>query len=268
MGLYIYFYRVSSKEKAEEFLDASKQYDIAYNAYGEKYREPLDKASKKWNKWYNEQCKIMEEKNEQGINYDFDRTNEPNYDIKDFMNPIDLSDWEYVENRYESLKKEIGFTYEGQYQPLYMRKKNWMLQYVYNSFPERLHTESGYDNKILEDGLAILTLQHVNDIIDRMEKIMAAGEFKTFAETFNKPETNDEGWYIPEAVDWHNNWTATQDQNEAAAKYLPTRPGFFFGNLHYDYWYFDSIKTYLERFKKWRNEDRMPCEVLLYEESW
>ena len=141
MGLDIYFYRVSSKEKAEEFLDASKQYDIAYNAYGEKYREPLDKASKKWNKWYNEQCSILEEKNEQGIDYDFDRTNEPNYDIKDFMNPIDLSGWEYVENRYESLKKEIGFTYEGQYQPLYMRKKNWMLQYVYNSFPERLHTE-------------------------------------------------------------------------------------------------------------------------------
>lgn len=104
MGLDIYFYRVSSKEKAEEFLDASKQYDIAYNAYGEKYHEPLDKASKKWNKWYNEQCKIMEEKNEQGINYDFDRTNEPNYDIKDFMNPIDLSGWEYVENRYVSQK--------------------------------------------------------------------------------------------------------------------------------------------------------------------
>ena len=45
MGLDIYFYRVSSKEKAEEFLAASKQYEIAYDAYTEKYKEPIEKAA-------------------------------------------------------------------------------------------------------------------------------------------------------------------------------------------------------------------------------
>lgn len=268
MGLDIYFYRVSSKEKAEEFLAASKQYEIAYDAYTEKYKEPIEKAEKKWRDWYNAENIKYEEHAAKNEEYEFDHSNEPSYDMKDFMTPIDRTGWEFVENTYKDLKNEINFTYEGQYKDLYMRKQNWMLQYVYNRFPERLVKLPDYSNKILDDCKAILTLDDVNDLIDRMEKVLAAGEFKTYQEATGKPEADEKGWYFKEAIDYHNEWTPTEAQNAAANEYLPTRSGFFFGSVTYDYFYFQRVRDYLESFKKWRDEVRMPGEVLLYEESW
>lgn len=54
----------------------------------------------------------------------------------------------------------------------------------------------------------------------------------------------------------------TAKEEDELGKILPTQDGFFFGNVHYDQWYFSDVKAVMKKFKpmlerKWWNDSAL-----------
>jgi len=58
------------------------------------------------------------------------------------------------------------------------------------------------------------------------------------------------------------------EDNRLASKLLPTMPGFFFGGIDYDDWYYESIKGTSELCEKLIEETDFDRYELRYESSW
>ena len=92
MGLDIYFYRVKTKKLAQDFIAASKAYDVTYDKYYAKYKPQLKKASEKWDKWYESEWDRIskyadEHPDEEPI--DIDYSTEPKYSITDYLDELE-----------------------------------------------------------------------------------------------------------------------------------------------------------------------------------
>lgn len=266
MGLDIYYYRVKNKEIAETFIKYAKDYDTAYDKYYHKYESEIKVASKKWNEWYNSECDRIETYTKEHPDDEppnFDYSNEPKYDITDFMDNLEKADWQLITTKYNSVKSDIN--YDDDYEDLYMRKENWMVNFVQKIHPECLVEDKEF-GKIIKQGMVVLTKDDVKELIKRMDTILYK-KIKTYTESTGKPESNDGIFCTDEFINWKNRWTPKRHMLTLAKELLPTMGRFFFGSLDYNYNYFSSLEYYRDKFKKWL-KIRNNKEVLLYNESW
>lgn len=270
MGLDIYFYKAKNKEICETYLSTKKEYDLFYNKLQKKYKEQLEASWKKWENWYNAENKRIEAlpENASDNEREYNRKSEPHYDITDFMtDEIEITEWQALSTKYNLARSEMHIDYGEDIDELYMRKQNWMVHFVQERHPERLVHDKEYGN-ILDGAAAVLDRVDIKELIHRMNKILGNSEkLKNYEETTGKSESEDGMFRTSEAMDWYENWKAPEEMIELAEIYLPTMSRFFFGSTNYDWYYFDSLRTYRDRFKKWLDESE-PNEVLFYEESW
>lgn len=248
MGLDIYFYRVKTKKLAQDFIAAYKAYDVTYDKYYAKYKSQLKKASEKWDKWYEVEWDRIskytdEHPDEEPI--DIDYSTEPKYSITDYMDELEKADWQLISTKYNSLRTDLNM--DDDYDDLYMRKKNWMVHFVQDIHPERMVKHKEFD-KILAQGMAILTKNDIKELLNRMNKILGNVSIQTYTE-----ETGL--------------WKPAPDMLERAMENLPTMGRFMFGFLDYDYYYFMSLEHYKSKFENWL-KIAGKHEVLLYSESW
>lgn len=270
MGLDIYFYKVKNKEICETYLSTKKEYDRFYNRLEEKYRNELKAAYKKWEDWFNaenERINALPE-NASEDEREYDRKTEPCYDVSDFItDEIEKTEWQALSTKYNLARSEMHIDYGEDIDELYMRKQNWMVHFVQERHPERLVHDKDYGD-ILESAAAVLDRIDIKELIHRMNKILGNSEkLKNYEETTGRPESIDGMFRTIDAVEWYEHWKAPETMVELAEIYLPTMSRFFFGSTEYDWYYFDSLRLYRDRFKKWLDESE-PDEVLFYEESW
>lgn len=270
MGLDIYFYKAKNKEICETYLSTKKEYNRFYKQLEEKYRNELNTAWKKWEDWFNAENKRIEAlpENASEDEREYNSKTEPHYDISDFItNEIEKTEWQALSTKYNLARSEMHIDYGEDIDELYMRKQNWMVHFVQERHPERLVHDKEYGN-ILESSAAVLDRIDIKELIHRMNKILGNSEkLKNYEETTGKPESEDGMFRTSEAMDWYENWKAPEEMVELAEIYLPTMSRFFFGSTDYDWYYFNSLRTYRDKFKKWLDESELD-EVLFYEESW
>ena len=270
MGLDIYFYKVKNKEICETYLSTKKEYDRFYNRLEEKYKNELKAAWKKWEDWLNAENKRINAlpKDAPEEEKEYNRKTEPRYEVSDFMtDEIEKTEWQALKTKYEFARSEMHIEYDDDIDELYMRKQNWMVHFVQERHPERLVHDKDYGS-ILESSAAILDKVDIKELIHRMNKILGNSEkLKNYEETTGKPESIDGLFRTADAMEWYENWEASEEMIELAEIYLPTMSRFFFGSTEYDWYYFDALRIYRDRFKKWLDESE-PDEVLFYEESW
>lgn len=270
MGLDIYFYKVKNKEICEAYLSAKKEYDHFYKQLEEKYRNELNTAWKKWEDWFNAENERIEALSENASEdeREYNRKTEPRYDISDFItDEIEKTEWQSLNTKYNLARSEMHIEYGEDIDELYMRKQNWMVHFVQERHPERLVHDKEYGN-ILDGAAAVLDRIDIKELVHRMNKILGNSEkFKNYEESTGKSESEDGMFRTADAMEWYENWKAPEEMVELAEIYLPTMSRFFFGSTDYDWYYFDSLRTYRDRFKKWLDESESD-EVLFYEESW
>ena len=267
MGLDIYFYKVKNKETCDNYLSIKKEYDKVYDKFETKYKEQLTAAWKKWENWYNGENErisaLPEDSNEAEYNYLKD---EPSYDISNFMDEVEKLEWTTIQTKYNIAKGEMHIDYQEDIDELYMRKENWMVHFVQERHPERLIHDTEFGS-VLDGSCAVLDKDDIKELIHRMDKVLGNTEkLQSYEDATGKQETNGI-FRTEEAMDWYEKWKPTEKMVEMAEIYLPTMSRFFFGSTDYDYWYFQALQTYRERFQKWLDESE-PDEVLYYEESW
>ena len=132
----------------------------------------------------------------------------------------------------------------------------------YGLHPGELPVDFG---DILEYGNAILDKSDIQELLDRMSKILTS--WTSYDKATGKPGTDNKGWRTEEAREWISNWKPTDSMVEEATKLLPTMGRFFFGNTEYNYYYFESLDYYYKKFKE-VYDSMTDDEVLYYNESW
>lgn len=260
MGLDISFWKVKHKQVLSRFINLEKKFSDLEDKYYTKYEAPLKDASEKWNKWYNEEC----DKQDKDPDYEFNYNAEPKYDVTDFCTKEEADEYNVLKKEHDYLESTLCLKYEDRIETLDMRKQNWMVVFVQRRHPEFLTHDDDFGN-ILEQGNAILDKSDIQELIDRMSKILSG--WTSYDKTTGKPGADSNGWRTEEARDWISRWKPTGSLVKVAKKLLPTMSRFFFGSTDYDYYYFESLECYYKNFKE-VYDSMADDEVLYYNESW
>lgn len=260
MGLDIWFWKVKHKQVLSRYINLEKKLSDLDDEYYKKYETPLKAASEKWNKWYNEEC----DKQDEDSNYEFNYNAEPKYELTDFCTKEEADEYNALKKERDYLGSTLCLKYEDRIETLDMRKQNWMVAFVQSRHPELLKHDDNF-GYILEQGNAILDKSDIQELIDRMLKILSG--WTSYDKATGKPGADNDGWRTEEACEWISNWKPSDSLVEEAKKLLPTMSRFFFGNTEYNYYYFESLDRYYKNFKE-VYDSMADDEVLYYNESW
>lgn len=260
MGLDIWFWKVKHKQVLSHFINLEKKLSDLDDEYYTKYEAPLKDASEKWNKWYNEEC----DKQDKDPDYEFNYNAEPKYDVTDFCTKEEADKYKALKKERDYLETTLCLKYEDRLETLDMRKQNWMVVFVQHRHPEFLTHDDDFGD-ILDQGNAILDKSDIQELIDRMSKILTG--WTSYDKATGKPGADSNGWRTEEAREWISKWKPSKSLIKEAKKLLPTISRFFFGNTDYNYYYFESLERYYENFKD-VYDSMADDEVLYYNESW
>lgn len=260
MGLDIWFWKVKHKQVLSRYINLSEKLSDLDDEYSKKYEAPLKVASEKWNKWYDEEC----DKQDKDSDYEFNYNAEPKYELTDFCTKEEADKYNALRKECEYLDSTLCLKYEDRIETLDMRKQNWMVAFVQSRHPEFLKHDDEFGD-ILEQGNAILDKSDIQELLDRMSKILSA--WTSYDKATGKSGADDKGWRTEEAREWISKWKPTDTLVEVAKKLLPTMSRFCFGNTEYDYYYFENLDCYYKNFKD-VYDSMDDDEVLYYNESW
>lgn len=260
MGLDIYYYNAKSKESYSRYRDAVKRNDEFERRYYNAHRNDIDQAYNTWAKWNTETMDYMElnGRNEYEVDDDWLAEHpEPKYDFWQFATDEESKERDDLTNEITNAKADTGLSEE--IESLYMRKQNWMVSFVQDIHPELLEVHPNY-GKILKESEVVLSIEDVEELISRMEKILANKK------ECNVVATDERGMYSDAYKKFYND--LMEEQKEIAEKLLPTCGRFFFGSTEYDWRYYTNLMYYRMEFKKQLAYMKEHGTVLVYDESW
>lgn len=260
MGLDIYFYTIKDKDKYRKYQAAARKYDELHDELYNKYKEPYEAACKKWYDLYDAEV----EKEAADQNYEMNIDNAPRAELVDFMTNVEALEFNTATTTYHDLQKDLRIDYNDNIEELYMRKKNWMCKFVETRHPELLTHETKDYGKVLENGQALLSRADIEELVRRMRKVTE--NFKEYHDIC-PDDWGENGWRPEGEMQWIEEWKPTDEMANTAEQLLPCMSRFFYGSTAYDYYYFEGVKAYIDRFQKWLDEHEY-SDCLLYEESW
>lgn len=264
MGLDIYFYTIKDKDKYRKYQAAARKYDAISDEMHKKYKEPYEAACKKWNEWYEAETEkeAAASNNNQAYNINFDEA--PRAELTDFMTNVESLEYNNAVLAYHDLQKDLRIDYNDNIEELYMRKKNWMSKFVETRHPELLTHETEDYGKVLENGQALLSRADIEELVRRMRKVTE--NFREYHDIC-PDDWGENGWRSEGEMKWIEEWKPTDEMANTAEQLLPGMSRFFYGSTEYDYYYFEGIKYYVDKFQAWLDEHEY-SDCLLYEESW
>lgn len=248
MGLDIYYHRVKHPEYYKQYSRAVDAFGDFENRYSMTHRAEIEASFKVWSDWHDKYC-------ESNVDYDeWIKTNpEPHYDIWDYLTKSEKAEKQILSDEISKYRNATGFE-QDEIEALYMRKMNWMVSFVQERHPELLTNDKSY-GLILEDGEAILSVEDIEELINRMDSILS--NWQDFAG--ERDDTSEYETHFQKLMVEHK---------ELAAKLLPTCARFFFGSTDYDWWYYTKLHYYRDEFKKELALMKEDGHALIYMESW
>lgn len=168
------------------------------------------------------------------------------------MELVDKYQHEY-KKRYSVWDKDCQYGFETIFQPIgYWRKANqihgWFVKHV--------------QNDVDDCGSYLVTKEQLEKLLDACEKVNACSVLVN-EKVQNGYSHDDKGNKVPVYAEMKIIANPT-----VAKELLPCESGFFFGNIEYDEWYYEDIKSTIHILKKVLEETDFTTEMVLYSSSW
>lgn len=228
MGLDINFYKIKDYACFQKSRKAREIESAFADELEKKYKKEYTEYSKKWSIWWGNHG-----------------PNDPE-PVIDFLTPEEDLTLHNNMTRTEFYEIKCGFDTMKEIDALYMRKQNWMVEFVNNIHPEYKNKDTG---EIQNCDYVALTKDDINELISRMKKI-----------------TDSTGWDFTKEIKWSRK--PPKKSLELAKELLPTVSGFFYGDTDYSPHYFTSLYHYMITFSTFLQEDWADDEYLIYCANW
>ena len=228
MGLDINFYKIKDLNYFQKSRKAREIETAFADNLEKKYKKEYAAYSERWGKWWGNHG-----------------PNDPE-PVIDFLTPEEDLILHNNMTRTEYFETKCGIDTMKDIDELYMRKQNWMVQFVNNIHPEYKNTPDG---EIPNCEYVALSKDDINDLISRMKKI-----------------TESTGWDFSKEIKWSRQ--PPKKSLQLAKELLATVSGFFYGDTDYSANYFTSLYEYMNRFTIFLQEDWADDEYLIYCANW